>query len=132
MGRRLRRNPLCYCLKSIRRHWRCRIYHRELYFGQAPVSLINQLCYNFFIVIGELLNTLLFEHELAEAARAIEVIAKSGADGLIVQDFTAVRMAREIAPDLALHGSTQMSITDARGVQMAHDLGVERVTLARE
>ena len=77
-------------------------------------------------------NTLLFEHELAEAARVIAAIADAGVDGMIVQDFAAVRMAREIAPDLPLHGSTQMSITDARGVQVAHELGVERVTLARE
>ena len=77
-------------------------------------------------------NTLLFEHELKEAARTIAAIAEAGADGMIVQDLTAVRLAREIAPDLPLHGSTQMSITDARGVQFAHELGVNRVTLARE
>ena len=77
-------------------------------------------------------NTLIFEHELAEAARVIAAIAESGADGMIVQDFSAVRLAREIAPGLKLHGSTQMSITDARGVEMARSLGVDRVTLARE
>ena len=58
-------------------------------------------------------NTLLFEHELKAAASAIAAIAEAGADGLIVQDLTAVRLAREIAPGLQLHGSTQMSITDA-------------------
>jgi len=77
-------------------------------------------------------NTLIFEHELAEAARVIAAIAESGADGMIVQDYAAVRLAREIAPDLSLHGSTQMSITDARGVELARTLGVHRVTLARE
>ena len=77
-------------------------------------------------------NTLLFEHELKEAARVIAAIAEAGADGLIVQDLTAVRLAREIAPDLKLHGSTQMSITDVRGVELARSLGVNRVTLARE
>jgi U32 family peptidase len=77
-------------------------------------------------------NTLIFEHELAEAARAIAAIAEAGADGMIVQDFAAVRLAREIAPGLTLHGSTQMSVTDARGVEMARGLGVDRVTLARE
>lgn len=77
-------------------------------------------------------NTLLFEHELKAAARAIAAIAEAGADGLIVQDLTAVRMAREIAPGMQLHGSTQMSITDARGVELARSLGVNRVTLARE
>src|SRR6195256_6293786 len=77
-------------------------------------------------------NILLFEHELKEAARVIAAIAEAGADGLIVQDLTAVRLAREIAPGLQLHGSTQMSITDARGVELARSLGVNRVTLARE
>jgi putative protease len=77
-------------------------------------------------------NTLLFEHELKAAASAIAAIAEAGADGLIVQDLTAVRLAREIAPHMQLHGSTQMSITDARGVELARSLGVNRVTLARE
>jgi U32 family peptidase len=77
-------------------------------------------------------NTLLFEHELKEAARVIAAIAEAGADGLIVQDLTAVRLAREIAPGMKLHGSTQMSITDARGVELARSMGVDRVTLARE
>ncbi len=77
-------------------------------------------------------NTLLFEHELKEAARVITAIAEAGADGLIVQDLTAVRLAREIAPSMKLHGSTQMSITDVRGVELAESLGVDRVTLARE
>ncbi len=77
-------------------------------------------------------NTLIFEHELAEAARVIAAIAESGADGMIVQDLTAVRLAREIAPGVPLHGSTQMSITDARGVELAREMGVSRVTLARE
>ena len=77
-------------------------------------------------------NTLVFEHELIEAARVIAAIAEAGADGLIVQDLAAVRLAGEIAPDLPLHGSTQMSITDARGVELVRSLGVGRVTLARE
>jgi putative protease len=77
-------------------------------------------------------NTLVFEHELAEAGRAIAAIARAGADALIVQDYGIVRMAREIAPDLELHASTQMSITNAEGVRLAQSFGVRRVTLARE
>ena len=77
-------------------------------------------------------NTLIFEHELTAAAQAIASIAEAGADGIIVQDYAAVKLAREIAPHLELHGSTQMSVTDARGVNLAHRMGVARVTLARE
>ena len=77
-------------------------------------------------------NTLVFEHELMEAARTIAAIAAAGTDALIVQDAGILRLAREIAPELELHASTQMSITDAEGVRFAQSLGAQRVTLARE
>ena len=42
------------------------------------------------------------------------------------------RLAKQIAPQLEIHGSTQMSITSAEGVELARQFGVERVVLARE
>lgn len=77
-------------------------------------------------------NTLVFEHELEEAARTIAAIARAGADALIVQDYGIVRLAREIAPDLELQASTQMSVTNAEGVKLAQSFGIARVNLARE
>ena len=49
-----------------------------------------------------------------------------------MQDLGVLKLARAIAPDLELHGSTQMSITSADGVRLAQSLGASRVTLARE
>ncbi len=77
-------------------------------------------------------NTLIYEHELSEAAKTIATIAKSGVDAIIVQDYAAVKLARDIAPSLELHASTQMSITNASGVEFALRAGLQRVTLARE
>jgi len=77
-------------------------------------------------------NTLIFEHEIAEAARTLEEIAKAGADAIIVQDCGIARLAHQIAPDLEIHASTQMSVTSVEGVRLAQSLGARRVTLARE
>jgi putative protease len=77
-------------------------------------------------------NTLIFEDELSEAAETIAAIADSGADAIIVQDPAILKLARQIAPQLELHASTQMSISDAAGVNFARGLGAARVTLARE
>ncbi|MDZ4799856.1 MAG: peptidase U32 family protein, partial [Bryobacteraceae bacterium] len=77
-------------------------------------------------------NTLVFDHELNEAARALTAIAEAGADALIIQDYGILDLAHRIAPDLELHASTQMSITNAAGVRLAARHGVQRVTLARE
>jgi putative protease len=77
-------------------------------------------------------NTLIFDHELAEAAKTIAAIVEAGADALIVQDLGITQLARQIAPDVELHGSTQMSITSAEGIELARQFGVSRVVLARE
>ncbi len=77
-------------------------------------------------------NTLVFDHELAEAARSLAAIIAAGADALIVQDIGVAQLARRLAPGVELHGSTQMSITSAEGIALARQFGVSRVVLARE
>ena len=77
-------------------------------------------------------NTLVFDHEIREAVRVLEQIAAAGADAIIVQDLGIAKLARDIAPDLEVHGSTQMSISSAEGVRFAQRLGVKRVVMARE
>jgi putative protease len=77
-------------------------------------------------------NVLVFPDELEEAGRLVLDAAAAGVDALIVQDIGLARLARELAPQLAIHGSTQMSITSAAGVAQAAALGCERVVLARE
>src|ERR1041384_7538258 len=77
-------------------------------------------------------NTLVFDHELSEAARTLAAIAETDADAVIVQDVGVARLAGRIAPGLEVHSSTQMSITSAEGVRLAERLGIRRVVLARE
>src|SRR5262245_29197212 len=77
-------------------------------------------------------NTLIFDHELPEAAKTMASIARAEVDAVIVQDVGMARLIKQIAPDLEVHGSTQMSITSAEGVELARQFGVERVVLARE
>lgn len=77
-------------------------------------------------------NTLVFDHELTEAAETLAEIAKAGADSIIVQDIGIARLAKQIAPEMEVHGSTQMSITSAEGANLAQEFGVSRIVLARE
>ena len=77
-------------------------------------------------------NTLIFSDELAEAEALIAAIVAAGADAVIVQDLGLLRLIRRIAPELPVHGSTQMTLTEPRGIEFVRALGVERVILARE
>nr|WP_084048918.1 U32 family peptidase [Deinococcus hopiensis] len=77
-------------------------------------------------------NVLVFDRELREAERQLIHLAESGVDAIIVQDLGVARLAREICPDLPIHGSTQMSITSAEGAELARRFGANRVVLGRE
>ncbi len=78
------------------------------------------------------MNTLIFSDELSDAAKFVEAMARAGVDAVIVQDLGLVRLIKRIAPTLAIHGSTQMTLTEPRGIAFVQKLGVERVVLARE
>ncbi|WP_240907113.1 U32 family peptidase [Paludisphaera rhizosphaerae] len=78
------------------------------------------------------LNTLIFPKELADVEATLRELNDAGVDAVIVQDLGLTRLIRAVAPNLEIHGSTQMSITSEEGVRLAAELGCSRVILARE
>jgi putative protease len=78
------------------------------------------------------LNTLVFSDELPAVADFVTAAAEAGVDAVIVQDLGLVRLVRRLAPTLPVHASTQMTLTEPRGIAFVRRLGVERVVLARE
>ena len=78
------------------------------------------------------LNVLIFPSELAEAERLLRLVAHSNVDAIIVQDLGLVRLAQKVCPQLALHASTQMTLTSPEGVAFARRQGISLAVLARE
>jgi putative protease len=77
-------------------------------------------------------NTLIFSDELPAATDYIKAIAAAGIDAVIVQDLGVANLIRHVVPGLHVHGSTQMTLTEPRGIGFVAGLGVKRVVLARE
>jgi len=78
------------------------------------------------------LNILLFDHELEAAEALLRAVDAAGADAVIVQDVGVALLARRVAPRLALHASTQMTVTSREGAAFAASLGAARVVAGRE
>lgn len=89
-------------------------------------------CHGRGVRVHVALNTLVYEDELAGLAEAVRTVAEAGADAVIADDLAAARLVKEIAPTLALHGSTQMSIHTPAGARQLAAMGYDRVILARE
>ncbi len=77
-------------------------------------------------------NVLLKTLELPDALRYLGECVEAGIDAAIVQDLGAVRLIQRLYPSIEVHGSTQMTVHDPAAAQVMHDLGVERMVLARE
>lgn len=78
------------------------------------------------------INTVIFDNEIPKLEKTVEFLAQAGADAVIVQDFAVARIISEIAPDLRLHASTQMTVTSEKGAEFAKRNGFSRVVLPRE
>ncbi len=78
------------------------------------------------------LNTLVTDREMEQAAQTIAAAARAGVDAFIVQDLGMVSLLRQMAPEIPIHASTQMSIHSLDGVLRAAAMGLSRVVLARE
>jgi len=89
-------------------------------------------CHGRGVRVHVTLNTLVYDRELPDLADAVRAVAAAGADAVIADDLAAARLVREIAPALALHGSTQMSVHTPEGARALAALGYDRVILARE
>lgn len=101
-------------------------------FGDDELASAMRYCHLRGVKTYVTVNTLVTDRELQEAKGLIARLNELGADALIVQDLGIARMARALAPDLPLHGSTQMTVHSLGGVLAAHKLGLERVVLSRE
>jgi len=78
-------------------------------------------------------NTLLKEQELQrELYEYLLPYYKCGIDAVIVQDLGVLKFVKEHFPDLPIHASTQMTITDVLGAKAMEKQGVERIVTSRE
>jgi len=78
------------------------------------------------------LNTLVSDREMPELTALIRHAAVSGVDAFIVQDLAVVQLCRTIAPQVSIHGSTQLTVHSLSGVLMCAAWGMSRVVLSRE
>ena len=77
-------------------------------------------------------NTLIKETELEGLYGWLLPFYEAGLDGVIVQDLGALCYIRDHFQGLALHASTQMTLTGPDGASILKGQGVERIVPARE
>ena len=78
------------------------------------------------------MNTILYEDEMEDAYNMAKKVHSYGVDALIIQDLGFIHLLHHRLPNLVLHASTQLSISNPYQIKQLKKLGVKRVVLARE
>lgn len=91
-----------------------------------------RIAHVFGVRIYVTVNIVMADKELKALTGYLKYLDSIGVDGIIVQDLAVAAIARKVAPNLPLHGSTQMTVADLDGVRFLERLGFTQAVLARE
>ena len=95
---------------------------------QAAIALAHSMGKKVYVTA----NILARNGDFAPMKEYLTRLAAYGADGVIVSDAGVVYLAKQVAPALPVHLSTQANTTNKYAVRFWKELGVSRIILARE
>lgn len=78
------------------------------------------------------LNTVPTNEEAARLPDFLQRVRETGIDAFIIADLGVLEAAKQYAPSVEVHFSTQVGIANYRAATAAWNLGAKRVVLARE
>lgn len=94
----------------------------------AAVTLAHEAGVRVYVTV----NIYAHNEDIEELAPYLRQLQEIGPDALIVSDFGIFALAREVAPTLPIHISTQTNTLNWRAVEAYRALGASRVVLGRE
>ena len=77
-------------------------------------------------------NVLPRNRELADLPGFLSYAQECGVDAFIIADLGVLELAKQYAPEVALHISTQAGVTNYAAANALYKMGASRVVLARE
>ena len=77
-------------------------------------------------------NIIPHNEQLSAFPAYLDMLCEVGADAVIVADLGLFSMVRKLHPEMSVHVSTQANNVNYETVRTWHELGAERVVLARE
>lgn len=77
-------------------------------------------------------NTQMYEGDFEDLASYMHALGEAGVDAFIIGDLGALAVAKEQAPHVDIHVSTQASISNTQAALTWYKLGAKRIVCARE
>lgn len=101
-------------------------------FTEEELAEAVAYCHSRGVKVYVTCNTLPRNREFQELPRFLSFCQEAGVDAFILSDLGVLAMAKQYAPRVHRHISTQFGVVNYAAAQACYDLGAQRVVLARE
>ena len=101
-------------------------------FGEEELRQAVGFCHARGVKVYVTCNTLPRNHELPQIVPFLRYCQGISVDAFIISDLGVLALAKEHAPQVERHVSTQTGIVNYAAAKACYDLGAKRVVLARE
>ncbi len=101
-------------------------------FGERELEQAVAFCHENGVKVYVTCNTLPRNGELSELPKFLSLCGELGVDAFIISDLGVLSMAKQYAPRVDRHISTQTGIVNYEAARTCFELGASRVVLARE
>ena len=101
-------------------------------FSPEELRRAAKLCRERGVDLHVTCNTMPRNDEMARLPQWLELLEEAGVTAVILADVGVLALAKRYAPSVQIHISTQASIVNYQTATAWHDLGADRVILARE
>ena len=101
-------------------------------FGEEELGEAVSFCHEHGVKVYVTCNTLPRNQEFKELPGFLAACQDMGVDAFIISDLGVLALAKQVAPRVERHISTQAGIVNYAAAQVCWELGAKRVVLARE
>lgn len=105
---------------------------RACNFALDELSSVVTYAHEHGVAVHVTCNAQMHEADFGELPRYLRAIDAAGVDAVLVSDLGALRCARENAPHVQIHVSTQASVSNVASALTWYELGARRIVCARE
>lgn len=101
-------------------------------FDEAELARAVQFAHNANVSVYVTVNTMPHDEEVRLLPAFLEYCESIGVDAFLAADLGVFRLIQRHAPKTPIHVSTQASVVNFESARAWHELGAERIVLARE
>ena len=99
-------------------------------FELDELAKVVELCHKNNVKTFLTVNIIVYENEIKDIEKLIKHAKKYKVDAIICWDFSVIQLCKKHG--IPFHISTQASVSNSEAANFYHELGAERIVLARE